>query len=477
MIRRILRRGILYALSIVVLLSLLSSSSVTVDALQCRTSKFSNDYTLTGYGASDMIDIAFAQLGKTGKQLGYTEEWCCNFISDCAILAGQTEAIPAESYCYGLYSNIIAAGGKKTTSSPQPGDICFINWDGGRSMQHVELVYKVENGMVYTIGGNSGGASNLYTRSVFAHDPLLSRFIVTIVRPNYQVLDTSYVTQCEKYDTYCTIRVSTDAADLMSQPCTLDTDAEAEVVSTAATGSEFTATAVYKNTLGQLWYAVGSSGETVYVYAGDTEFVCGIEEGITISGVDEPKSIDEGRSFSVKGTVKSKHLTLTSVYAYVRNGEEIVTGTEEKVKNASYSLRYSALDKGMKFGALEPGEYCYEIGASISGYYVDENQTLQKYTLTVVLHSSSFTVEEHVCQWTLKGYTSDHPHYARYQCSGCGDTKKETDKTTQAEECKICNPEPEYQAPVPLPEENKLSETLCIHPFFTSCSFCSHDHD
>ena len=152
---------------------------------QSRTSGFLKNYTLTGDGASDMVAIALAQEGRKGSQFGYTEEWCANFVSDCAILAGQSEAIPQYGGVSGLYDRIIKAGGKVTTSSPKVGDICFINWNGGSSMGHVEIVYQVSGSKVYTIGGNSGSGSSLSTRFVKKHAPLSSSYIVKIVRPAY----------------------------------------------------------------------------------------------------------------------------------------------------------------------------------------------------------------------------------------------------------------------------------------------------
>ena len=152
---------------------------------QSRTSGFLKNYTLTGDGASDMVAIALAQEGRKGSQFGYTEEWCANFVSDCAILAGQSEAIPQYGGVSGLYDRIIKAGGKVTTSSPKVGDICFINWNGGTSMGHVEIVYQVSGSKVYTIGGNSGSGSSLSTRLVKKHAPLSSSYIVKIVRPAY----------------------------------------------------------------------------------------------------------------------------------------------------------------------------------------------------------------------------------------------------------------------------------------------------
>ena len=152
---------------------------------QSRTSGFASGYTLTGSGATDMVSIALAQEGRTGSQFGYTEEWCADFVSDCAILAGQSAAIPQYGGVEGLKNRIINAGGWVTTPNPQPGDICFIDWNKNGGYGHVEIVYAVSGTTVSTIGGNSGSGSTLYSRCVCKHPSLNSSYITCIVRPKY----------------------------------------------------------------------------------------------------------------------------------------------------------------------------------------------------------------------------------------------------------------------------------------------------
>ena len=100
---------------------------------QSRSGNFNTDYTLTGNGATDMVAIAWAQLGRTGSSLGYTEEWCADFVCDCAKLAGESAAIPAYGAVDGLAERIVSAGGYEVSiANAQPGDICCINWNNDR---------------------------------------------------------------------------------------------------------------------------------------------------------------------------------------------------------------------------------------------------------------------------------------------------------------------------------------------------------
>ena len=157
----------------------------TIPAIKVSAANFNTSYTLTGNPADDIVAIAKAQEGRTGSDMGYSIEWCAAFVSDCASLAGQSEAIPWKSRCVDLAAAILNAGGFYSTDSPQPGDICFIDWNGGSQYSHVEIVYKVSGTTVYTIGGNSGNGYDRYSRTVFSHTPLSSNYIVSIIRPNY----------------------------------------------------------------------------------------------------------------------------------------------------------------------------------------------------------------------------------------------------------------------------------------------------
>jgi len=183
-----IKKSIVWMMVAVMLVSLIIDVN-SVKATQSCIGGFVTSYELTGDGANDMVAIALAQEGRTGSQIGYTEEWCADFVSDCAILAGQSSAVPQYGGVEGLYNRVIAAGGSVITSGYQPGDLCFIDWDAGSSMGHVEIVYAVSGSTIYTVGGNSGDGSTLYTRCVKKHAPLASKYIVTVVRPAY--IDTS----------------------------------------------------------------------------------------------------------------------------------------------------------------------------------------------------------------------------------------------------------------------------------------------
>ena len=186
------KRLISLMLVMVMVLSMIPAASAT----QSRSGNFLFTYGLTGTAATDMVNIALAQKGRTGAQFGYTEQWCCDFVCDVAKLAGQSAAVPAYGAVKGLYDRIIKKGGKDVTAAnAKPGDMVCIDWnpsDGTTSYAHIEMVYKVSNGKIYTVGGNTGtNNGTLKTRFVDTHDPLQTKYIVKIVRPAYKN-DTSF---------------------------------------------------------------------------------------------------------------------------------------------------------------------------------------------------------------------------------------------------------------------------------------------
>ena len=163
--------------------------TMSVSATQSKINNFNKSYTLTGNAQNDMVAIAKAQIGMTQSQLGYTEQWCADFVSDCARLANQSIAILANGSCYSLMNAVKNAGGHTVSKSEAlPGDLVFFssssNPNGGA---HVELVYGYSNGVLKSIGGNChiDGVSKVYDRS---NGKSSSVSYYCVIRPNYTSL-------------------------------------------------------------------------------------------------------------------------------------------------------------------------------------------------------------------------------------------------------------------------------------------------
>ena len=125
----------------------------------------------TSGGDQAIVEVALTQLGNEGGQpywswYGFSGrvEWCACFVSWCADQCGYLESgiIPRFSLCSNGVDWFSGNGqwqGKDY--EPKAGDIIFFDWsndgqDGGAD--HVGIVEKCEDGVVYTVEGNSGDA-------------------------------------------------------------------------------------------------------------------------------------------------------------------------------------------------------------------------------------------------------------------------------------------------------------------------------
>ncbi len=122
-----------------------------------------------------IVEVALTQLGNEGGQPFWSwygfdgrVEWCACFVSWCANECGYIESglIPKFAGCVDG-SNWFKSNGQWQDRSyePQAGDIIFFDWEGDGETDHVGIVEKYENGVVYTVEGNSGDAcrQNQYT--------------------------------------------------------------------------------------------------------------------------------------------------------------------------------------------------------------------------------------------------------------------------------------------------------------------------
>ena len=136
------------------------------------------------YGSSgEIVAVALSQVGNVGGQpywswYGFNSrvEWCACFVSWCANECGYIDAgvIPKFAGCVGG-SNWFKSRGQWQDGGyePRPGDLIFFDWNnkGGSGPQddvpdHVGIVERVENGVVYTVEGNSGDSCRQNAYSV-----------------------------------------------------------------------------------------------------------------------------------------------------------------------------------------------------------------------------------------------------------------------------------------------------------------------
>ena len=120
----------------------------------------------TSGGNQAIVEVALTQLGNEGGQpywswygFGGRVEWCACFTSWCADQCGYLESgiIPKFSLCSDGVNWFKGKGQWQDRSyEPTAGNIIFFDWDGDGTIDHVGIVEKSENGVVYTVEGNSG---------------------------------------------------------------------------------------------------------------------------------------------------------------------------------------------------------------------------------------------------------------------------------------------------------------------------------
>lgn len=149
--------GVFLVAIIVILMMSLSAGAYGADI---------SDLELTGEGSTDMVMVAASQIGNEGGELywrwyGFSAhvDWCAAFVSWCAEQAGLLDdrSMPKFAVCDdGI--RWFAEKGRwfNQNISPGAGMVIFFDWDQDGGSDHVGIVEKCEDDMIYTIEGNSG---------------------------------------------------------------------------------------------------------------------------------------------------------------------------------------------------------------------------------------------------------------------------------------------------------------------------------
>ena len=181
MLKNKLKRWLSVAVSAVMMCStasILSNNTAVVKATQSMSGNFLGGYSLTGNGATDIVNVAMAQNNRSQSSMGYSEAWCADFVSDCAKLANQSSAVPFSGSVQAVYNGVIGAGGSIVTS-PQAGDLVIYN-----GYCHIGIMVDSTN----SIQGNVGGQV-YYMRPSSYIDVNGASVSYFYVRPNYTKID------------------------------------------------------------------------------------------------------------------------------------------------------------------------------------------------------------------------------------------------------------------------------------------------
>lgn len=129
-----------------------------------------------GTGNSQLVNVALTQLGNKGgipywSWWGYSSrvEWCAIFVSWCSEQCGmlQDGSMPKfENVTVGMNWFKERNQWLPRGTVPSEGMIIFFDWNNDNHCNHVGMVEKAENGIVYTVEGNSNDEVRRNTYSV-----------------------------------------------------------------------------------------------------------------------------------------------------------------------------------------------------------------------------------------------------------------------------------------------------------------------
>lgn len=119
-------------------------------------------------GDGEIVTVALSQVGNAGGEPYWSwygfdgrVEWCACFVSWCANECGYIDSgiIPKFAGCVNGSQWFKDRGQWQDGSfTPEAGQIIFFDWEGDGETDHVGIVERCENGIVYTVEGNSGDA-------------------------------------------------------------------------------------------------------------------------------------------------------------------------------------------------------------------------------------------------------------------------------------------------------------------------------
>ena len=122
----------------------------------------------TSGGNQAIVEVALTQLGNEGGQPYWSwygfdgrVEWCACFVSWCADQCGYLDSGIVLKFAGCVDgANWFKGNGQWQDRNYEPtaGTIIFFDWENDGETDHVGIVEKCENGVVYTVEGNSGDA-------------------------------------------------------------------------------------------------------------------------------------------------------------------------------------------------------------------------------------------------------------------------------------------------------------------------------
>ncbi len=271
------------------------------------------------------------------------------------------------------------------------------SWAGSR-YGHAVLITAIVDGVVYFSESYAVTINGTYYREGAPITCTIAQFVKYYAR--WSQLDgvihfgkKTYADTCTYYPSYLYAGVTHDV-QLYSEPCLPEVDERSKPLRVVKPGERISVTGLYRNEAGEYWYQVEDE-QTSYIPAEWTQVLSMRYDDITISGVDAPAELRQGRGFNVKGKLKSQYNEITTVRAQVfaYSGEVLshVMSTTHTLNGSSYSLSGTKLSNQLTFRKLDVGAYRYELAVVVGNNFYADGQ-LQTDWQTLKLWRSDFQV-------------------------------------------------------------------------------------
>lgn len=272
------------------------------------------------------------------------------------------------------------------------------NTSAGRKYGHAVFIYGIIDGMVYftesygiTIGGKYYAEGKCVVASIAQFAKSYNSWCKYEGLIHFGLK--TYQEECFFLNAYLYANTTT-ATTLYSAPCTPDMDDRSVSLRQLQPGERLSVIGLYRNTLGEYWYEVEDT-QIGYVRADDTVVQSMRYDDVAVASVKAPTVLTEGSSFSIKGSVTGKYVSVVSVRAQVyqtgENGLTHMMTTNAPVTANDYTLYKSKVAKRLTFKLLDVGSYHYELAAVVSNYYYADGE-LQTEWQTIKLWKSDFQV-------------------------------------------------------------------------------------
>ncbi len=304
---------------------LISVFSFSAFATQSKSGNFSRNYKLTGKAASNLAAVATAQIGKTQKNLGYTEAWCADFATDCARLTGMSSKVIPYTYsgrgsCQYLWNYMKNNCGAKEVSKPKQGDLVFYYCKSHKRFVHVGVVvsgnYSVEGNLSSRVQKRQLNAS---FRDCSGHTISSGKVQRKYLRPNYSSSSAKPSTPSAKPSTPSTASSTyyqvptkkyTSIVDALKSIGVTSTLSHRKTIASANSISKYSGTAAQNSKLLNLLYSGKLKRDSCCKSSGSSSTVSKVSyfkkcSASYTSLVDALKSIKADSSFNYRKKIAS----------------------------------------------------------------------------------------------------------------------------------------------------------------------------